>query len=233
MSFISVATSLFFILNSMGNVPFFVGILSGYPVKRQRKIIIREMLIALFILICFNYFGNEILNILGIDQCVVGIAGGTLLFLIALSMIFPKRNHLKVPHREPFIFPLAIPAVAGPGAITAVMIYSQQMHNTSWMLLPICAAWLLSAIILLASSNIKLFLGQKGLIACERLGGMVISLIAVQMFTTGVMGLVHDNLTHCMQEILPRAEKQTSLPLQSDDRPDVSPLSGSTVSSDE
>jgi multiple antibiotic resistance protein len=200
MSFISVATSLFFILNSMGNVPFFVGILSGYPVKRQRKIIIREMLIALFILICFNYFGNEILNILGIDQCVVGIAGGTLLFLIALSMIFPKRNHLKVPHREPFIFPLAIPAVAGPGAITAVMIYSQQMHNTSWMLLPICAAWLLSAIILLASSNIKLFLGQKGLIACERLGGMVISLIAVQMFTTGVMGLFEKGANRCSIE---------------------------------
>ncbi len=107
MSFISVATSLFFVLNSMGNVPFFVGILSGYPVKRQRRIIIREMLIALFILICFNYFGNEILKVLGIDQCVVGIAGGTLLFLIALSMIFPKKNPLKVPNREPFIFPIS------------------------------------------------------------------------------------------------------------------------------
>jgi multiple antibiotic resistance protein len=200
MSFISVATSLFFVLNSMGNVPFFVGILSGYPVKRQRKIIIREMLIALFILVSFNYFGNEILKVLGIDQCVVGIAGGTLLFLIALSMIFPKKNHLKVPSREPFIFPLAIPAVAGPGAITAVMIYSEQMHNTSWMLLPISAAWLLSAIILLASSNIKLFLGQKGLIACERLGGMVISLIAVQMFTTGVMGLFEKGINRCSIE---------------------------------
>jgi multiple antibiotic resistance protein len=233
MSIFSVATSLFFLLNSLGNVPFFVGILSHYPVKRQRKIIIREMLIALGILVCFNYFGDEILKVLGIDKCVVGIAGGTLLFLIALGMIFPKRNHLKVPNREPFIFPLAIPAIAGPGAITAVMIYSQQVQNASWMLLPLGAAWLCSSLILLAASHIKLFLGQKGLIACERLGGMVISLIAVQMFTTGVMGLVHDNLTHCMQEILPRAEKQTSLPLQSDDRPDVSPLSGSTVSSDE
>src|SRR5271165_5021453 len=127
MSVISVATSLFFVLNALGNVPFFVGILSSYSVKKQRKIIIREMLIALFILVCFNFFGDQILKVLGIDHCVVGIAGGTLLFLIALSMIFPKKNHLKVPDREPFVFPLAIPAIAGPGAITAVMIYSQQV----------------------------------------------------------------------------------------------------------
>lgn len=194
MTVFSVATSLFFVLNSLGNVPFFVGILSHYPVKRQRKIIIREMLIALLILVIFTYFGNQILNVLGIDRCVVGIAGGTLLFLISLSMIFPKKNHLKVPSREPFIFPMAIPAVAGPGAITAVMIYSQQIHNVSWMLLPLGLAWLCSSIVLLASSNIKLFLGQKGLIACERLGGMVISLIAVQMFTSGVTGLVQNSL---------------------------------------
>ncbi|HEX2579042.1 MAG TPA: MarC family protein [Rhabdochlamydiaceae bacterium] len=189
MSVVSVTTSLFFVLNALGNVPFFVGILSSYTVKKQRRIIIREMLIALGILVCFNFFGNEILKVLGIDRCVVGIAGGTLLFLIALSMIFPKRNQLKVPNREPFVFPLAIPAVAGPGAITAVMIYSQQSPNTFWMLIPITLAWLCSSLILLASSNIKLFLGQKGLIACERLGGMVISLIAVQMFTTGLMDL--------------------------------------------
>lgn len=200
MSIISVTTSLFFVLNALGNVPFFVGILSTYTVKKQRRIIIREMLIALFILICFNYFGEQILRILGIDQCVVGIAGGTLLFLIALSMIFPKKNHLKVPNREPFIFPLAIPAIAGPGAITAVMIYSQQAHNTSWMLLPLGLAWGCSLLILLASSNIKLFLGQKGLIACERLGGMVISLIAVQMLTTGVMGLFQKGASPCSPE---------------------------------
>ncbi len=191
MSIFSVTTSLFFVLNSLGNVPFFVGLLSSYPLKKQKKIITREMLIALLILIIFNFFGNQILHILGIDQCVVGIAGGTLLFIISLSMIFPKKNHLKVPNREPFIFPLAIPAIAGPGAITAVMIYSQQMHPFH-MLIPIILAWAASAFVLLASSNIKLFLGQKGLVACERLGGMVISLIAVQMFTTGVVGLVQN-----------------------------------------
>ncbi len=218
MSVISVTTSLFFVLNALGNVPFFVGILNSYSAKKQRRIIVREMLIALFILVCFNFFGNEILKVLGIDQCVVGIAGGTLLFLIALSMIFPKKNHLKVPNREPFVFPLAIPAVAGPGAITAVMIYSQQAQGSFWMLLPIGLAWLCSSLILLASSNIKTFLGQKGLIACERLGGMVISLIAVQMFTTGVMGLFDKSVKSCKiesqtgsSEVQIPAEKQKNL----------------------
>ncbi len=194
MSLVSAATSLFFVLNSLGNVPFFVGILSSYPVKRQRKIIAREMGIALFILLLFNFFGEEILGVLGIDRCVMGIAGGTLLFLISLSMIFPKPKTLKVPQREPFIFPLALPAVAGPGAITAVMIYSQQAASPLLMVLPIFVAWLCTALVLLASSNIKLFLGQKGLSACERLGGMVISLIAVQMFTSGVVELFQNSL---------------------------------------
>jgi multiple antibiotic resistance protein len=194
MSFVSVATSIFFVLNSLGNVPFFVGILNGYSAKRQRKIIAREMLIALFILLLFNFFGEEILGLLGIDRWVMGIAGGTLLFLISLTMIFPKPKTLKVPQREPFIFPLALPAVAGPGAITAVMIYSQQAPNALWMILPIFLAWACTAIVLLASSNIKFFLGQKGLAACERLGGMVISLIAVQMLTQGVVELIRNNL---------------------------------------
>jgi multiple antibiotic resistance protein len=191
LSVFSVATSLFFILNALGNIPFFVGILGAYPAKRQRKIIAREMGFALLILIVFTYFGEQILHVLGIDRCVMGIAGGTILFLISLEMIFPKKNGLKTPDREPFIFPLAIPAIAGPGAITAVMIYAQQAPNLMWMLMPLSLAWLCTALVLLASSNIKIFLGQKGLKACERLGGMVICLIAVQMFTKGLWTLFH------------------------------------------
>ncbi len=194
MSLVSATTSLFFVLNSLGNVPFFVGILSKYPPKRQRKIIFQEMVIALFILLLFNFFGEEILSVLGIDRYVMGIVGGTLLFLISLTMIFPKPTTLKVPQRDPFIFPLAMPAVAGPGAITTVMIYSQESSNPLWMVIPIFIAWSCTALVLLASSTIKMFLGQKGLIAFEKLGGMVISLIAVQMLTTGFIELLKNNL---------------------------------------
>jgi len=193
MSFFAIATALFFILNSLGSIPLFVSILADYPVKRQRRIILRELIVALIILLAFNFFGDNILDLLGISHAVIGIAGGTLLFLISLTMIFPKDNNHKAPDREPFIFPLAIPIVAGPGAITTVMIYAQQTHNPYLMTGAIIAAWIPSAIILLASSNIKLLLGQKGLLACQRLGGMLICLIAVQMFTSGVIRVVQDN----------------------------------------
>jgi multiple antibiotic resistance protein len=194
MSIFAIATSLFFILNSLGNIPFFVGMLGKYPVKRQRRIILRELAIALLILLLFNFFGENILHLLGISHAVIGIAGGTLLFLISLSMIFPPQGNHTHDDREPFIFPLAIPVLAGPGSITTVMIYSQQVQNELLMLGAILMAWIPSTIILLASSNIKLFLGQKGLIACERLGGMLISLIAVQMLTSGIIKLIQDNL---------------------------------------
>lgn len=190
----STALSIFLILNALGAIPIFVGILGDYPVRRQRRIILRELLIALFILLLFCFFGDGVLDILGIDQPVIGIAGGTLLFLISLTMIFPKGNHQKLPEREPYIFPLAIPVVAGPGAIATVMIYSQQTQNPYLMAGAIILAWIPTTLILLASSNIKLFLGQKGLIACERLGGMLICLISVQMFTSGVIKLVQNTL---------------------------------------
>jgi multiple antibiotic resistance protein len=192
MGLFSIAVSLFFILNSLGTIPLFVAILGDYPVKQQRRIILRELLIALMILLLFNFFGEEALDLLGISQAVIGIAGGTLLFLISLSMIFPKDNHTKIPQREPFIFPLAIPLVAGPGAITAVMIYAQQYHAPYLLMSAIVLAWIPTTIILMASSNIKLFLGQKGLLACERLGGMLICLISVQMFTSGIIRLIQD-----------------------------------------
>ena len=194
MNIFSLALSLFFVLNSIGNIPFFVGILSRYAVKKQRKIIFRELLIALFILIVFNYFGDGILKMIGITHAAVGIGGGILLFLISLSMIFPKDKNGHEISREPLIFPLAMPAVAGPGSIAAVMIYSQQAQSHLVVSLAILMAWLPSLMILLASSNIKLFLGQKGLFACERLGGMLICLIAVQMFTNGIMRFTQDSL---------------------------------------
>jgi multiple antibiotic resistance protein len=195
MSFFAMIVSLFFVLNSLGNVPLFVALLSKFNVKRQRKIIIRELLIALFILLLFNFFGDEVLKVLGISQPVLGVAGGTLLFIIALGMIFPRStDHVETNKSEPLIVPLATPIVAGPGAIATVIIYSQQLENVWLSSSIVLLAWIPTFIILLLSSNIKYMLGQKGLLACEKLGGMLISLIAVQMICTG--------LTHLLQSAL-------------------------------
>jgi multiple antibiotic resistance protein len=187
--------SLFFVLNALGNIPLFVGLLTKFDVKRQRHIILRELLIALFILFLFNFFGDDVLKLLGISQPVLGVAGGTLLFIIALGLIFPRPvdNH-DSKRAEPLIVPLATPIVAGPGAITTVMVYAEQLHNVWIMSMIILLAWIPTIIILLLSSNIKYFLGKKGLNACQRLGGMLISLIAVQMICTGVTHVLQDAL---------------------------------------
>lgn len=187
--------SLFFVLNSLGNIPLFVALLTKFEIKRQRQIILRELLIALCILLLFNFFGDDVLKMLGISQPVLGVAGGTLLFIIALGMIFPRPLDSSESKRsEPLIVPLATPIVAGPGAITTVMVYAEQLQNVWITSTIILLAWIPTFIILLLSSNIKYFLGKKGLLACQKLGGMLISLIAVQMICTGVTYVLQDAL---------------------------------------
>ncbi len=190
MSFFAFVLSLFVVINALGNLPLFIGLLARYDVKTQRRIILRELTIALFILLLFNFFGDVILRILGISEPIIGIAGGTVLFLIALGMIFPKPHASESPAQEPFIVPLATPIIAGPGAIAYVMVFAAETQNYWLSTLAIILAWVPSLCILLLASNIKYFLGEKGLIACERMGGMIISLIAVQMFSTGCVKLI-------------------------------------------
>ena len=193
MSIVAVVFSLFLVLNSVGGIPMFVSLLSKYDVKKQRRIISRELLIGLVILLLFNFFGDNILEMMGISQPIIGIAGGTLLFIIALGLIFPRQNDKKQElstRQEPYIVPLAVPLVAGPGSIATVMVYAEQLQNPWLMTSIILMAWIPSYLILMASSNIKYFLGTKGLIACQRLGGMLICLIAVKMFTSGIMVLL-------------------------------------------
>jgi multiple antibiotic resistance protein len=106
-------------------------------------------------------------------------------------MIFPKTNKSEVPKQEPMIVPLAMPIIAGPGGITTVMVFAEQLQNPWMMTSAILIAWIPTLALLLVASNIKLFLGEKGLTACERLGGMLICLISVQMFTSGTISLIH------------------------------------------
>lgn len=197
MNFLTAAFSLFLVLNAFGNVPCFVGILGKHKAGKQRKIIFREMVIALFVLMIFNFFGDSLINTLGISQPIIGMAGGMLLLIIALAMIFPKigeKKHNELKPDEPLIVPLAIPIIAGPGAIATVMIFADQIENSWMMMCVILAAWLPSLFILLAASNLKKVLGQRGLIACQKLGGMLILLFAVQMTMSGFLILLKDTI---------------------------------------
>jgi multiple antibiotic resistance protein len=192
-NFISIVFAIFFVLNATGQIPLFLAMLGRYDQKRQQRIIIRELIIALVILLLFTFFGNWILEVLGITQPVIASAGGILLFLISLGMIFPKPDagQNKLDH-EPMIIPLAIPVITGPGAITTVMSFAHQTDNPFMVGAAAFCAWVPSLMILLLGSNIKTILGDRGLVAVERLGGMLVCLIGINMATTGILDLVRE-----------------------------------------
>jgi MarC family membrane protein len=189
MNMFSMAFALFLLMDPIGNVPIYVSVLKDIDPKRQQRIIIRELIIALVIIIIFNFLGDALLGFLNVTMPTILISGGIILFLIALKMIFPGKKDPDVEihqHKEPFIVPLATPLVAGPAVLAAVMLYSGQHKKDP--LLPLCAiviAWAFSTLILLSSYLWKKLLGWRGLVACERLMGLILTLIAVQMFLEG------------------------------------------------
>lgn len=182
--------SLFLLMDSIGNVPVFLSILKEIDQKRQRVIIFRELIIALFVIIFFYFLGDVILGFLNISQQAVLISGGIILFVIALKLIFaqksPDNNNFSQMSKEPFIVPLAIPLVAGPAVLASVMLYSRQEINTLACMGAILIAWSVSTIILLSSVFLKRLLGDRGISACERLTGLILIMLAVQMFLDGI-----------------------------------------------
>lgn len=188
MNLFSIAFSLFLLMDSVGNVPLYLSILKNLDPKRQRVVILREMIIALVIIVLFMFLGDGLMTFLQISDSTIQIAGGIILFLICLKMIFPSKEdpqeHIPI-NEEPLVVPLAVPLVAGPAVLAAVMIYSRQ--EPYWEIIgAIFIAWFVSLIILLSSSYLKNLLGWRGLTALERLMGLILILISVQMFMTGV-----------------------------------------------
>lgn len=183
-----VATTLFFIMDPLGNIPIFNTILKDYPPPRRRRIIMRELSFALIFLMVFLYAGTSILNLLGLTQPSLNLAGGILLFLIAIRMLYPENIGAEEPKVEdPFIVPLAMPLIVGPSTIAVLLLISSSKPDqmADWTLATLLA-WSLATIILVASPTIMRILGDRGLRAVEKLMGMLLVLIAVQMFLNGL-----------------------------------------------
>jgi multiple antibiotic resistance protein len=188
MTLISVAVLMFLVMDPLGNIAFFIAALSQVDPKRQRIVIIRELLIALGIMVVFLFVGRSFLQLLGVSADALTIAGGVILLLIALRMIFPdvERPLKENVAGEPFIVPLAIPYVAGPSAMaTELLLMNKEPDRWPEWLLAIFLAWLASSIILYFASGLRRYLTDKGLVAVERLMGMVLITVAVQMLLTG------------------------------------------------
>jgi MarC family membrane protein len=196
---LSIAFSLFLLMDSIGNIPFYISFLKRVDSKRQRYIICRELLVALVVIITFNFAGDGLMNFLQIKIDTVQIAGGVILFLLCLKMIFPPHidpNETLPQDEEPFIVPLAIPLVAGPSVLAAVMIYSRQEEKQTVMVGAIMIAWAATLAVLLLSPQLKKIFGWRGIMALERLMGLILALISIQMFLNGVSGFMALNPTH-------------------------------------
>ena len=192
MSTLSAGILLFLIMDPLGNIPLFLSLLRNVDPKRRQLVLARELLIALVVLFVFLFGGQYLLHFLQLKQESVSIAGGIILFIIGVRMIFPPHHGIfGDDDEEPFIVPLAIPAVAGPSTIAAVMLLanSQPGRTVDWSL-ALLVAWLLTALILMSSTFLFRILGTRVLTAMERLMGMLLVALSVQMFLDGVVAYV-------------------------------------------
>lgn len=185
----SAAVTLFLIMDPLGNIPVFLSALQNVEPKRRRFVIVRETIIALVVMVLFLFVGQYLLDFLGLKQESISIAGGIILFLIALKMIFPrdKNEGENKSEEEPFIVPLAIPLIAGPSLLATLLLFvrSEPTRMFDW-LIALLIAWGISSLILLASPFVQKVLKERGLIAVERLMGMILVALSVQMFLNGV-----------------------------------------------
>jgi multiple antibiotic resistance protein len=186
---LSAIVTLFLVMDPLGNVPLFLSVLKSVPAARRQRVLLRELGFAYVVLVLFLLMGNALLQFLGLEQEAVSIAGGIVLFLIALRMIFPGQGSLTegALDGEPFIVPLAIPLVAGPSTLATLLLLDRTVpSSTLTLLLVVTVAWALGGAILLSSTFLYRILGERGLIAMERLMGMLLVMVSVQMLMDGI-----------------------------------------------
>jgi small neutral amino acid transporter SnatA (MarC family) len=177
------------ILDPLGNIPVFLGLLKPLSPERRRIVLARELLIALGVLMAFLWGGRYALELMHLRQESVSIAGGIVLFLIGIRMIFPPPgiSPISPSGGEPFIVPMAVPLVAGPSGMAAVMLMgSNEPHRLAGWSLALLLAWGATAVILFSATYLYKWLGSSVLIAIERLMGMLLVAISVQMFLDGI-----------------------------------------------
>lgn len=175
-------------MDPIGNISSFLKMVDGIDPKRQRMILLREMLIALLVMVVFNYIGEGIYDLLQISDPAVRLSSGVILFLIAVQILFPNLTGIRenLPKEEPFIIPFAIPLIAGPSVLATIMLYAHMEQSQPVMLISILCAWVAALLVMIVSRPLYKVMGDNGLMACEKLMGMVLVLIAIQRFLDGV-----------------------------------------------
>ena len=187
--FFAITLALFFVIDALGHIPTYLYLLKPYDSKKQFKIAVRELIFALVIMLLFHYLGEVLLTLLDITPVTVRLASGIVLFLIAIRLIFSTEDKVtRWKEQEPFIVPLATPIIASPSVLAIIMIFAQE-ESSQWIVLgAIFVAWFASSILFLCAKPIYKLFKESGLDACQRLMGLIVALIALQMFVDGING---------------------------------------------
>lgn len=187
LSVASAAVLLFFVMDPLGNVPLFLAALKNVAPHRHRPVILRELGLALAVLVAFLFGGPKLLALLHVSGTALTVAGGVVMLLIALRMVFPAGEHKEEVVGEPFLVPLAIPYVAGPSAMATVLLFtSREPERWPAWLAALLLAWLATGIVLVFGASFARLLGTRGLTAIERLMGMLLVVVAVEMILSGL-----------------------------------------------
>lgn len=187
-SLFQIALTFFLVTNPIGNSPTVLALVKNYDFEKQKRILLREGIISFIIAIFFQYLGEKFLGLLHVSDFAMTLCGGILLLVIALGMIFPKNEAAsqQIPKQEPFIVPIAIPLLSGPGVLTMIMLFARQEANDLKISIAILLAWTGVVAVMAAAPYMQRILGQRGLIALEQLMGMLLSMISMSMIVNGV-----------------------------------------------
>lgn len=186
-NFINICFTLFLIANPIGNSPAIIAMIKDFEFERQKKIMLREALLALALALFFQYAGEIFLNQLKIEKYALSFCGGILLLIVALDMMFHNRpagpkNEL---NREPMFVPIATPLISGPGLLSMIMIFSNNEDNNLLVSAAILIAWIGITIVLVSAPYMNKVLGKNGLSALEQLMGLLLAMMSMEMLVNG------------------------------------------------
>ena len=191
--FVSAVILLTLVIDPFGNVPLVNAMLGGVAAARRRLVILRECAIAFVILMAFMMAGRKVLEVMHLSETALSIAGGVILFMIAIRMVFAHPEGAFGPQAvgEPLIVPLAVPLIAGPSALATVMLLAtREPGKLGLWAVAITVTMALATVILLAGDKLQRWLGDRAMQALARLMGLVLTAIAVEMLLGGIRQFV-------------------------------------------
>lgn len=189
---LSATILLILVIDPFGNVPLVVSALQAMPPPRRLRVVLRECLIAYAVLLAFLFGGHAFLDLMHLSETSLSIAGGVILFLIALRMVFshPEGIFGDRVDADPFIVPLAIPAIAGPSALATVMLMgSREPDQLGVWAAALTGAMLVTTLVLASAGHLQRLLGEHAVRAFERLMGLVLTAVAVEMLVSGIKSI--------------------------------------------